>query len=512
MQSLPLLRQSVERNTAGPILWYGPYVDFGSFGETLRSGSKSDTIVLRFKLGIERDRHFARANLLDSSKVEVAIFLEESTSNTTRAKSCEITGWGHSIRLEYEKDKVTSFKVNNTNVLDWGSYIIAQHGVFLPIPASKQGKEEDTYDLPERLSRSLRFSLRRYYRSFNSHIFHRVKKELDPAFHGRTTQENRYKIALNLGFGSDKSMHRQLENAYDSDFWERSMRDNLGIRSRRFNRLSDANIALSTPVLIECIDNLLSDLMQEISYVAPVRAAAERYYRRQDLNVSEIDPQGTNLAMFIRGLSKRERDSFRNWTQENLGFRVFARSGGGHISVHMQEGNQKEYNLADMGFGFSQIVPIVAQLWDKINRPSDRSGSRTRVSRVGRGYSFSSLRGGSHQDQVIFAIEQPELHLHPALQARLADLLIDIVKTAKEAKLNPILVVETHSSTIINRIGNHIALASPSEDSGFQASDAHVVMFERESASLSDVRTSSFTEDGGLDAKWPYGFFEPELM
>ena len=36
IRSLPLLRQSVEANTTGPILWFGPYVDFGSFNQVLK--------------------------------------------------------------------------------------------------------------------------------------------------------------------------------------------------------------------------------------------------------------------------------------------------------------------------------------------------------------------------------------------------------------------------------------------------------------------------------------------
>lgn len=33
LRSLPLLRQSVEAHTTGPILWYSSYVDFGAFSE-----------------------------------------------------------------------------------------------------------------------------------------------------------------------------------------------------------------------------------------------------------------------------------------------------------------------------------------------------------------------------------------------------------------------------------------------------------------------------------------------
>lgn len=56
-------------------------------------------------------------------------------------------------------------------------------------------------------------------------------------------------------------------------------------------------------------------------------------------------------------------------------------------------------------------------------------------------------------------IEQPELHLHPAMQAIVADALVDFMNfkaQLDEYELRDVLIVETHSQTIINRIGRRI--------------------------------------------------------
>ena len=72
-------------------------------------------------------------------------------------------------------------------------------------------------------------------------------------------------------------------------------------------------------------------------------------------------------------------------------------------------------SLADVGYGISQVLPIVLE---------------------------SILR-----QNTIIAIEQPELHLHPKLQANLADLFI---KSAEICNNN--FILETHSEHIILRL------------------------------------------------------------
>ncbi|MCX2201376.1 AAA family ATPase [Pantoea agglomerans] len=47
----PLLRQSVQETTTGPILWYGRFVDYGNFNEAIcKNGLNKDSIMLRFDL------------------------------------------------------------------------------------------------------------------------------------------------------------------------------------------------------------------------------------------------------------------------------------------------------------------------------------------------------------------------------------------------------------------------------------------------------------------------------
>ena len=77
-------------------------------------------------------------------------------------------------------------------------------------------------------------------------------------------------------------------------------------------------------------------------------------------------------------------------------------------------------NLADTGFGGSQVLPVIVQ-------------------------------GFYQSPQSVLLFEQPEIHLHPRSQATLGDLFIDIAKDDKR------LIVETHSEHMISRIQRRIA-------------------------------------------------------
>lgn len=140
-------------------------------------------------------------------------------------------------------------------------------------------------------------------------------------------------------------------------------------------------------------------------------------------------------------------------------------------------------NISDSGFGYSQILPIVAQLWFLSSKLDEKSDDDEEI-------------------PIVIAIEQPELHLHPALQAKLVDAFIACIKNAEEHNRQFQLIIETHSETIVNKIGRNIAREN------FSADDAEVVLFEKEfDSNKSSVRISRYDEDGML-IDWPIGFFE----
>ena len=98
----------------------------------------------------------------------------------------------------------------------------------------------------------------------------------------------------------------------------------------------------------------------------------------------------------------------------------------------------------------------------------------------------------------LILLEQPELHLHPGLQQRLADFFVAIARSGRQ------LIVETHSEYFVSRIRRHIA-----DDEGDHVRSLTKIIFaERDpETGITDYRDIELSPYGDID-DWPRGFFD----
>jgi len=105
----------------------------------------------------------------------------------------------------------------------------------------------------------------------------------------------------------------------------------------------------------------------------------------------------------------------------------------------------------------------------------------------------------------IIAIEQPEIHLHPGLQAELGDVFIE---SAMSENGNTFLL-ETHSEHLILRILRRIRDNNKGECNGVPITNKDVaVLYVAPDKNGSKVINIPITEDGDFETDWPEGFFE----
>jgi predicted ATPase len=137
---------------------------------------------------------------------------------------------------------------------------------------------------------------------------------------------------------------------------------------------------------------------------------------------------------------------------------------GHELTVSTDETNKLQ-DLTHVGVGVSQVLPILVL----------------------------SLLANS-DSTLIF--EQPELHLHPKVQTRLADFFIS------QNMLDKQCIVETHSEYLINRLRYLVAVS----DGDSLAKNSILYFVEKEGAhsKYSEIRINKY----GVIKDWPKGFFD----
>ena len=156
--------------------------------------------------------------------------------------------------------------------------------------------------------------------------------------------------------------------------------------------------------------------------------------------------------------------------KNNFGFSASVDVIGSHYAVKIQtEEDDNEYNISDMGFGYSQVLPIIMSVWLELEKV-----------------------GGYKNNESIFVIEQPELHLHPAYQAKLAKVFALLIAQNKNKKFNVKIIFETHSQSMIDAFGECIE----DQDIDFNNKDISVNVFEKTKENGTRTYKTEFDENG----------------
>lgn len=239
-----------------------------------------------------------------------------------------------------------------------------------------------------------------------------------------------------------------------------------------------------TPVLEQ-----ITEIVTGMRYLPPLRSIPDRF---ENLKICR-DPAWKKLAEDSSLVDSVNRTLRRLDVGHQLDVRkLVPEAETNDPSDHMMQLRVRDtrtnafVNLQDVGVGTGQILPIVIE--------SHACKSR------------------------LIVVEQPEVHVHPALQAELGDVFIE---SALGENKNTFLL-ETHSEHLILRILRRIRETTrnrmegwPEElrracPEGIHAEDVAVLYVESKEAG-SVVRELRIDEQGRFLDEWPEGFFEGRL-
>ncbi|MCS6805949.1 MAG: DUF3696 domain-containing protein [Acidobacteriota bacterium] len=220
----------------------------------------------------------------------------------------------------------------------------------------------------------------------------------------------------------------------------------------------------------------LQNELQNLLYIGPLREYPQRVYVTSGQVPQHVGTRGERAVEVLWAAHRTERLSqllrrVQDWVKEfgiASGLKLNRLGKTNHYTVVLIDPNTGlEVNLSDVGFGASQLVPIIV------------------------GCLYAPLG-------CLLLIEQPEIHLHPKAQAQLGDLFIEATQQ-KDRRV----IIETHSEHILARVRRRIAEGKIGRE------DVAIYYFQPTPRG-SQVREIMLNKYGQYE-DFPEGFFEEDF-
>ncbi len=247
---------------------------------------------------------------------------------------------------------------------------------------------------------------------------------------------------------------------------------------------------LSIREIITRLCSPFPQFLESLVYLGPLRSYPERHYEFSGDTTEYVGQSGEYLPsiLFQRPelVKQINKDLERLKVKYQLKVSKLQYEEGSSpsnvFSLRLVDTETKtDASLRDVGFGISQVLPIVAQ--------SCLSEKKTLL------------------------IEQPEIHLHPAHQAELGDIFIRSALREEQEQRNTILL-ETHSENLILRILRRIRETNDNElPEGFPPirPEDVAILYVQPGEKGVQVIEIPVTEDGEFARPWPEGFFDERV-
>lgn len=257
------------------------------------------------------------------------------------------------------------------------------------------------------------------------------------------------------------------------------------------------------------------DWCGNITYVRSDRAIVKRLY-----SLESEDDFTKLLKKYLDGRRMfLEKDQYSSWSQrrvydvdhfinrwidklgigKSLEVRVEAEGWGVSIRNHKEEGDNGRL-LADEGHGITQLASILLQIEMAIQSAQGE--------KVNRNYALDNLDGYEqefHYEINTIVIEEPEIHLHPRYQSKLAKMFVEASQ-----QYNIHFIIETHSEYLIRKL--QLLVAGKDEKLLLGTDNLSIVyvysLEESQKEGVPQVKDIKVCKDGYLDDTFGPGFFD----
>ncbi len=246
--------------------------------------------------------------------------------------------------------------------------------------------------------------------------------------------------------------------------------------------------------LYRALNSVIRDVLSDrVYFVGPIREEPRPFYEDEPGGRSNhVGKRGQYTAALVSrlatmGVPKSPRpypdplvneqlhEALDYWLgEEGLGLaskvKAFPKGAAGHslkvLPIEMKHLKDSESGMVDLtavGTGVSQVLPVIVQ-------------------------------GLIAPEGSVLIFQQPELHLHPRLQQKLADFLLALTRAGRQ------VILETHSEYIVSRL----ALRAAESDAERDRIGLNMVTQTAEEGTI--YKEAEIDEHGSI--QWPSGFFD----
>lgn len=215
----------------------------------------------------------------------------------------------------------------------------------------------------------------------------------------------------------------------------------------------------------------LKEKLASVTYLGPLRSHPSRFYAPKGDQNESVGKLGENVARFIYEQSPEITEKINHWFKLfEIPYELSARSIGDNVTgtvICLQLRDIRSNVVvgpSDVGFGIGQMLPIIVE-------------------------------GIVREDSVI-CVEQPEIHLHPRLQAHLADFIIE---TSKKNQW----IIETHSESLLLRLQNRVYQGL--------SKDKVSINYVEPTNNGGEIISIPLDDEGDFCREFPDGFFEERI-
>jgi predicted ATPase len=239
--------------------------------------------------------------------------------------------------------------------------------------------------------------------------------------------------------------------------------------------LSDQTLARRWWKLAQPVVRHLRSRLDGLAYVGPLREEPTRYERYTPSSNYDVGQSGENMLALLYSNPQYVTAVNNHLATMEVPYEIRVRQLESQETLgsilHMSLVNRAGLVLSpsDVGVGYSQVLPLITQA---VVSKSD-----------------------------LVCVEQPELHLHPAMQARLGDVFIDAALGGNNVQF----LIETHSESLMLRILRRIREGRLSPD------DVSVLYIDQDKNGISHVVDLEINRAGDFVTAWPHGFFDERL-